>query len=147
MTVMRPCCTSTSNDRHDADCSRLLSAALRLRTYYVPHREIADGLECISFPFPTEDGRIGVMVRDKNDPTTMRQVLIPESDWTHGNSRCNCESAICAAACGHPHSCHKTNVVQVQAFGMLQTLCRDCADYAVRRYRSEVMILAAGGVR
>ena len=49
--------------------------------HFRPSLEISGGLERISFPFPTSDSRVGVMVRETNEPATMRRVLVPESEW------------------------------------------------------------------
>ena len=49
---------------------------------YKPYAGIclADTPECISYPFPAEDGHgIGIMVRAKDDPTTMIEYRIPET--------------------------------------------------------------------
>lgn len=58
-----------------------LTPALNLREYYRPYSIIEGGLECISYPFPDEQGGVSILVRVKDDPTTMRQVAVPESDW------------------------------------------------------------------
>jgi hypothetical protein len=62
-----------------------LEDCLRMRKYYSPNVEIQGGLECISYPFPTDKGGLGIMVRTKDDPTTIREVGIPESDWIGGD--------------------------------------------------------------
>lgn len=64
-----------------------LQDCLRLRINYRPYVKIDGGLECISYPFPTEEGGIAIMVRPENDPTAIRQVAIPESDWLRSDTR------------------------------------------------------------
>lgn len=35
-------------------------------------------VECISYPFPTDDNTgVGIMIREKGDPTTMREHVFP----------------------------------------------------------------------
>lgn len=58
-----------------------LQDCLRLRAHYMPFAKIAGGLECISYPFPKPDGGIGIMVRKMDNPLSIREVAIPESDW------------------------------------------------------------------
>jgi hypothetical protein len=58
-----------------------LEAALKLRQYYQPNTVIAGGRECISFPFPDNNGGVSILIREKDNPTILRQVGIPESDW------------------------------------------------------------------
>jgi len=50
---------------------------------YVPYaRKLVRGkmLECISYPFPSDDSTsIGIMMRQPDDPTTMFEHFIPKS--------------------------------------------------------------------
>jgi hypothetical protein len=59
----------------------LVERSIMLRKFYRPGTVIAGDLECISYPYPNDHGGIAVMVREKDNPTTIRPVGIPESDW------------------------------------------------------------------
>lgn len=51
------------------------------RVGYKPYRSIcvAETSEIISYPFPRQDGQIGIMLRKPGDPTTIREYVIPFS--------------------------------------------------------------------
>lgn len=66
-----------------------LQDCIRMREHYRPGTAIDGGLEVISYPFPTDKGGIGIMVREKDEATTIREVGIPESDWHDGHAREN----------------------------------------------------------
>lgn len=60
--------------------STLETCQVLVKAGYKPYEKIclAGTPECISYPFPKDNGRIGIMVRATGDPTTMVEYEIPE---------------------------------------------------------------------